>query len=30
MVGEEAARVFYEPDRLTRKRALPLPILTLL
>jgi fatty-acid peroxygenase len=30
MQGEEAARVFYEPDRFTRKRALPLPILTLL
>lgn len=28
--GEEAARHFYEPDRLTRRRALPLPTLTLL
>lgn len=28
--GEEAARHFYEPDRLTRRGALPLPTLTLL
>src|SRR5215204_6351883 len=30
MQGAEAARVFYEPGRFTRRRALPLPTLTLL
>ena len=30
MQGAEAASVFYEPGRFTRKRALPLPVLTLL
>jgi len=30
MMGEEAARVFYEPGRFTRKRALPMPTLLLL
>src|SRR5215207_5494882 len=30
MRGAEAARVFYEPGRFTRKRALPLPVLALM
>jgi fatty-acid peroxygenase len=28
--GEEAARLLYEPDRMTRRRALPVTVLTLL
>src|SRR5919107_2279640 len=30
MLGEEAARIFYEPDRFTRKRAMPPTALMLL